>query len=101
MRRLRPGGRLTVILRAERVPDLLASFGGLRAALTLLPVAPRVGRDATLVILAAVKGGGAPFRLMPPLVLHDGPFHLRDGEDYAAPVRAVLRDAAPLPDWTH
>jgi tRNA1Val (adenine37-N6)-methyltransferase len=96
MRRLRPGGRFTLIQRAERVPDLLAALADRPASLMLLPIAPRVGREATLVILAALKGGLAPFRLLPPLVLHDGPVHLRDGEDYAAPVRAVLRDAAAL-----
>jgi tRNA1(Val) A37 N6-methylase TrmN6 len=101
MRRLRPGGRFTLIQRAERAPDLLAAFDGRRAALTLLPIAPRRGREATLVILAAVKGGGAPFRLLPPLILHDGPAHPQDGKDYAPAVRAVFRDAAPLPDWPH
>jgi tRNA1Val (adenine37-N6)-methyltransferase len=101
MRRLRPGGRFTLIQRVERLPDLLAAFDGRPAALTLLPIAPRVGREATLVILAAVKGGGAPFRLLPPLVLHEGPAHLRDGDDYAAPVRAVLREAAALPGGLH
>jgi tRNA1(Val) A37 N6-methylase TrmN6 len=101
MRRLRPGGRFTLIQRADRLPDLLAAFSGLQAALTLLPIAPRRGREATLAILAAVKGGRAPFRLLPPLILHDGPAHPQDGKDYAPPVRAVLRDAAPLPDWPH
>jgi tRNA1Val (adenine37-N6)-methyltransferase len=99
MRRLRPGGRFTLIQRTERLPDLVAAFAGRRAALALLPVAPRVGREATRVILAAVKGGRAAFRLLPPLILHDGAAHLRDGDDYSAPVRAVLRDAAALPDW--
>jgi tRNA1(Val) A37 N6-methylase TrmN6 len=101
MRRLRPGGCFTLIQRAERVPDLLAAFAGRHAALTILPIAPRVGRAATLVILAALKGGRAPFRLLPPLILHEGAAHLRDGEDYAPAVRAVLRDAAPLADWPH
>jgi tRNA1(Val) A37 N6-methylase TrmN6 len=101
MRRLRPGGRLTVIQRAERLPDLLAALAGRRASLALLPVVPRAGREATLVLLSAVKGGRAPFRLLPPLVLHEGSAHRRDGDDYAAPVRAVLREGAALPGWTH
>lgn len=99
MRRLRPGGRFTLIQRAERLPDLLEALAGRRMGLCALPVAPREGREATLVILAAVKGGRAPFRLLPPVILHEGPAHLRDGEDYAAPVRAVLREAARLVDW--
>jgi tRNA1(Val) A37 N6-methylase TrmN6 len=99
LRRLRPGGRFTLIQHAGRLPDLLAAFSVRRAALAVLPLAPREGREATLVILSATKGGRAPFRLLAPLVLHAGPAHLRDGEDYAAPVRAVLREAAALPDW--
>lgn len=98
LRRLRPGGRFTLIQRAERLADLLAAFAGRRAALSVLPLAPRQGREATLVLLAAVKGGRAPFRLLAPVILHEGPAHLRDGEDYAAPVHAVLRDAAALTD---
>ena len=99
MRRLRPGGRLTLIQRADRLPDVLAAFDGCRAALTVLPLAPRAGREATRVILGAVKGGRAAFRLLAPLVLHEGAAHLQDGDDYAEPVRAVLRDASALPDW--
>lgn len=99
MRRLRPGGRFTLIQAAERLPDLLSAFVGREVALSALPIAPREGREATRVILAAVKGGRAPFRLFAPLILHQGSQHLRDGDDYAAPVQAVLREAAALPDW--
>lgn len=99
MRRLRPGGRFTLIHLAERLPDLLEALRGRRAAVTVLPVVPRAGRDATRVILEAVKGGRAPFRLLSPLVLHEGAAHLRDREDYAPAVRSVLRDGAALPDW--
>jgi tRNA1(Val) A37 N6-methylase TrmN6 len=101
MRRLRPGGRFTLIQRADRLPDLIVAFAARRASLMALPIAPRVGREATLVILAAVKGGRAPFRLLPPLILHDGPAHVQDGKDYGPAVRAVLREAAPLPHWLH
>jgi tRNA1Val (adenine37-N6)-methyltransferase len=99
LRRLGPGGRLTMIQRADRLPDLLSAFEGRRAALAVLPLAPRAGREATRVILGAVKGRGAAFRLLAPLVLHEGAAHLGDGEDYAAPVRAVLREGAALPGW--
>lgn len=94
-RRLGPGGRLTAILRAERLPELLAAaarLGGLEA----MPVAPRDGRAATLAILRARKGGRAAFRLLPPLILHAGPRHERDGDDYRAGPRAILRDGAAL-----
>ena len=99
-RRLAPGGGLTAILRAERLPELLAAAGAARlGSIALLPVAPRAGRLATLAILRARKGGRAGFRLLPPLLLHEGADHRRDGDDYRAEIRAVLRDGAAL-DFT-
>ncbi len=68
---LRPHGTLVVIHRADAVPALLRSLEG-RASVTLLPVLPREGSDAVRVLLRAEKGGRAPFRLAPPLVLHAG-----------------------------
>lgn len=96
LRRLRPGGRLTLIQAADRLPDILAAFAAGAGGVTVLPVAPRVGRPAGRVIVAARKGGRTPFRLLAPFVLHEGPAHLRDGDDYSAGARAVLRDGAAL-----
>ncbi|MCX7644929.1 MAG: methyltransferase [Rhodobacteraceae bacterium] len=96
-RRLRPGGTLTAIQAARRLPDLLAALGGSLGSVTVLPVAPRAGRPARLVILSARKGGRGAFRLMAPLVLHEGDRHLRDAESYRPEVQAILRDAAALP----
>lgn len=95
-RRLRPGGQLHVIQRAERLPELLTACTAHVGAAVLRPVQPRAGRDAKLVLVQARKGGRADFRLAAPLVLHAGPRHLRDGEDYAPAIARVLREAAPL-----
>lgn len=95
LRRLRPGGRLTVIAPAERLPGLLAALGT-RAAATVLPLAARAGRPAGRVIVQARKGGRSPFRLLAPLVLHEGPSHRADGDDFSAAARAVLRDGGAL-----
>ena len=97
LRRLRPGGWLTLIQSAERLPDILAAFGRRAGSVTVLPVAARPGRVAGRIILTARKGGRAPFRLLAPFVLHEGEAHLRDGDDYAADARAVLREGAALP----
>jgi len=96
-RRLTPKGYLHMIQRADRLPDMLAAAAGRLGALEVLPLAPRVGRGAELVILRARKGGRAAFRLHAPLVLHAGARHERDGADYSAEVTAVLRDGAALP----
>lgn len=97
LRRLRPGGWLTLIQAAERLPGILAALGRRAGSVTVLPVAPRPGRAAGRVIVTARKGGRAPFRLMAPFVLHEGAAHLRDGDDYSAQARAVLREGAALP----
>lgn len=94
--RLKPRGWLTVIHRAERVPDLLRCLDGRAGAIRLKPLAPRAGRTAGRVILRARKGAKGPFRLLPPLVIHAGPTHVRDQDDFSARAAAVLRGGAAL-----
>ena len=63
-------------------------------------IQPRVGRLAELVIVQARKGGRAAFVMEPPLILHEGERHLRDGESYTAQVLTILREGGDLP-WGH
>lgn len=96
LRRLRPGGWLTVIQRADRLDGLIAGLAGRAGAITVLPLAARQGRDAGRVLLSARKGASTPLRLLAPFVLHAEARHLGDGEDLTAPAAAVLRDGAPI-----
>ncbi len=68
---LKPGGRLTLIWRAEGLGDVLAAlargFGGVEIA----PVHGAAGKPAIRVLVGAVKGGRAPLRLHPGLMLND------------------------------
>jgi tRNA1(Val) A37 N6-methylase TrmN6 len=98
-RRLKPKGWLTMIHGVDRVPDLLAALAPDFGAIALRPLAPRKGRAAPRVLIRARKGARAPFSLLAPLVLHDGPAHVADGDDFTAFARAVLRDGAAIP-WT-
>jgi tRNA1(Val) A37 N6-methylase TrmN6 len=97
VRRLRPGGWLTVIQAAERLPELLAGCDSRLGSLVVLPLCPRAGRPATRVILQARKGGRGPFRLLAPLVLHRGAAHGGDRDSFTATVQAILRGGAALP----
>ncbi|WP_420005148.1 tRNA1(Val) (adenine(37)-N6)-methyltransferase [Arenibacterium sp. LLYu02] len=97
-RRLAPKGYLHMIQRADRLADLLSAAQTCLGSLEVLPLAPRTGRAAELVILRARKGGRAAFRLHAPLVLHRSESHQRDGEDYSDSVRAILREGRAL-DW--
>lgn len=97
LRRLRPGGVLTIVQTAERLPDVLMPLAGRAGSVTVLPIAARQGRPAGRVIVQARKGGRGAFRLLAPLVLHAAPLHETDREDLTDIARAILRDGAALP----
>lgn len=99
LRRLVPGGWLTMIHLTDRLGDILTALGSRAGNIAILPVAPRAGRPASRVIVRARKGAKTPLTLLAPFVLHDGAEHLRDGDDFSAAARAVLRDGAPLPGF--
>jgi tRNA1Val (adenine37-N6)-methyltransferase len=70
--RLGPRGTLTFILPAAMLPDCAHAFGSAGCPATaMLPLWPRAGCQAKLVLLRGVKGGKTPFRVLPGLVLHD------------------------------
>jgi tRNA1Val (adenine37-N6)-methyltransferase len=76
-RQLRPRGTLSFILPAASLPlavQVLTDSGCQPAA--MLPLWPKPGRPAKLLLLRGVKGGRMPFRVAPGLVLHtdDGRF---------------------------
>lgn len=99
-RRLKPKGQISLIQKADRLPDILSAIDDRLGSVRITPLSARVGQPADRVIVRAVKGSRAPFRLTAPVVLHQGSKHLRDQEDYTECVTKVLRDGAEfqLPD---
>ena len=95
-RRVAPKGFVTMIQRADRVPDLMVAMSEHLGSLELLPLVPRSGRAARLVLMRGRKGGRAAFRLHDRWCLHASATHARDGKDYTPATTAVLRDAAAL-----
>jgi len=95
-RRLRPGGWLTLICGTDGLPEVLAALAPKLGSAAVLPLAPREGKPALRVILQARKGGRAAFRLLAPLVIHQGSAHDGDRESYTPAANAVLRDGADL-----
>lgn len=96
-KRLRPRGYLTMIQKAERLPEILCGFDSRMGSVIVKPLSPRDGRAPTLVLVQARKGGRGEFHLTAPLVLHEGPEHLEDRDSYRPEIRALLRDGAALP----
>ena len=91
-RRLKPKGTLTMIQKADRLPDLLRAIDERLGAINVYPITGRDGRAADRIILRARKGGRTPFKLHAPIPLHDGPSHVSDGEDYRPEIAAILRE---------
>ena len=87
---LRPRGTLTLVLPPRAVPE---SLGALSAAAcgspVLFPLWPKPGREPRIVLLQAIRGGRADFRLLPGLVLHDD-------AGYTDAAQAVLRRGEAL-----
>lgn len=96
-RRLKPRGYLTLIQKAERFPEILAGMDARLGSILAKPLAPRMGRAATLVLVQARKGGRSAFRLAAPLILHEGTAHVGDRESYRSEVSQILRAGAELP----
>ncbi|MCP3374647.1 tRNA1(Val) (adenine(37)-N6)-methyltransferase [Bradyrhizobium cajani] len=88
---LRSNGVLTLIWRADGVAEVLAALSRGFGSLSILPVHGEAGRPAIRVLVRAVKGGRAPTRLLPGLMLH---------EEQRGPnkeVRDILEGRAVLP----
>lgn len=96
LRRLKPGGRITLIQRAARLADILRRLEGAAGDIAILPVAARSGRDAGRVIVTARKGAKGPLRLLSPFIMHEKTAHIQDGEDLSRDARAVLRDGTAI-----
>ncbi|MDO5528390.1 MAG: methyltransferase [Paracoccus sp. (in: a-proteobacteria)] len=96
LRRLRPGGAITLIHLAGRLDAILPALWGRAGEVAVLPIAARHGRDAGRVIVTARKGARGPLRLLAPFIMHEKPNHAGDGEDLSARASAVLREGAPI-----
>lgn len=90
VRMTEPGGRATLIHKAEALPRILASFENRFGAITILPIYPRANEPAIRVIVDGIKGSRAPLKIAAGLILHG------DGNAFLPNVDAILRRGAAL-----
>jgi len=90
VRRLRTGGELVLIHKADRLADVLSALPRGFGAVRIRPLHPRADAPANRILLRAAKGRRTPLALLPPLVVHDA-----DGR-FMPDVAAALANAAPL-----
>ncbi len=80
-------GRVAVVFLAERLTDLMvaARAQGLEPKRLRL-VHPRAGRPANLLLMEAVKGGGAGLSIEPPLVMY------AEGQTFSDEMQRIYND---------
>jgi len=88
---VKDGGRILVIHRADRLADLLGLLGERCGSIAVRPVQPFADEPAKRVLVQAIRGGRAPLRLLPALVLHD-----RSGAKHTPEAEAILTGTAGL-----
>lgn len=88
---LRSNGALTLVWRADGIADVLAALSRGFGSIAILPVHGEAGKPAIRVLVRAVKGGRAPTRLLPGLMLND------ESKVPGKEVRAILEGRAALP----
>jgi tRNA1(Val) A37 N6-methylase TrmN6 len=88
---LKPGGRLVLVHRADRLADIIEGLGRGFGGLCLRPVHPDSGRPATRILVTATRASRAPLAIAPPLVLHG------DGGRFTPFAEALHRGEAVLP----
>lgn len=70
---LKSGGTLTLIWRADGIGDVFAALSRGFGSLAILPVHGETGKPAIRILVQAVKGGRAPARILPGVMLNDAP----------------------------
>lgn len=88
---LRSNGMMTLVWRADGIADVLAALSRGFGSIAILPVHGEAGKPAIRVLVRAVKGGRAPTRLLPGLMLND------ESKVPGKEVRAILEGRAALP----
>jgi tRNA1(Val) A37 N6-methylase TrmN6 len=89
---LRPRGTLSIIIPASSLPEAVAALTAAKCPeLTLLPLWPRQGSPAKLILLRGVRLGRGASVVLPGLVLHEA-----DGA-FTADAACILRDGLAFP----
>jgi tRNA1(Val) A37 N6-methylase TrmN6 len=88
---LKPAGTLTLIWRADGLPEVRDALAGIFGGIGVLPVLPREGAEAIRVLVRAAKGGQGAEVAYPALALNDGQ------NKPSAAAEAVLRSGQALP----
>ncbi len=86
----KPKGTVTIVHRADALPQLLGQLEGRFGGLTVYPLYPREGEPASRILIQGKKGSRAGVTLARGMVLHGA------DNSFTPAASAILRDAARL-----
>jgi tRNA1(Val) A37 N6-methylase TrmN6 len=92
---VKPGGSVTIVHRADALPQLLRLCEGRFGGFTLYPLFPRSGAPASRILLQGIKGSRAPMQLAQGMVLHGA------GNSFTPEAEVILRGGAGLDVGAH
>ncbi len=91
----KPKGKVTLIQRADRLPDIIKCLNGYFGKVTVLPISSFKDTSPKTVIIQATKNSSADFKLLAPKIVHR-----RDGISgkvlYEDEFDKILRYGCPL-----
>ena len=96
IRRLKPGGRLWMMQRTSRLPEILTAVAGRCGSTMAVPLQPKAGTDSQRILLSTRKGGRGEFRLASPLVLHEEHLDCHGKRGFMPRIENVLRSPREL-----
>lgn len=86
-----PRGSVTIVHRADSLPQLLGSMQNRFGDIRIAPLYPRHGAAASRILVQGIKGSKAPLQILQGLVLHG------EGNGFTPDADAVLRNGAAFP----
>ncbi len=89
-RMVRPGGRATLIHKADALANVLGAFETRFGGIVIVPIHARADEPAIRVLVQGIKGSRAPLTLNPPFVLHG------EGNAFTAEAQRILRHGGAL-----
>ena len=69
-KRCKPKGKITIIQRVDRLPDIIKYLNGHFGQITVQPISSFKDTSPKTVIVQATKSSSAPFKLLSPKIVH-------------------------------
>ena len=95
-KRLKQGGVATLLVGAERLPDILSESTKYFGNIKVKPICSRSDSQANRVIIQMEKGAKGTFSLLPSLVVHKEEFHENDSKDFTEIAKNILENGCSI-----